>query len=72
MIKVNKPRVSILKGKVKRRTIGFINILTIAKPIATIIAVKKPSICIPGRSREAINTAKPLTSRLRTIFIFSL
>ncbi len=47
MTKVNNPKVIKLNGKVKRRTIGLIKVLTIPSPMATIIAVTKLSTDTP-------------------------
>lgn len=49
MIKVNNPSVTMLKGKVIRSTIGFINVFTTPKPIETRTAVRKLSTFTPGK-----------------------
>ena len=49
IIKVNNPSVTILKGRVIRSTIGFMNVFTTPRPIETTMAVKKLSIFTPGK-----------------------
>jgi hypothetical protein len=68
--KINKPKVTTVKGKVKRSKIGFIKVFTIPSPIETIIAVKKLSMVIPGRRYPATKTANPFIKRFNINFIF--
>lgn len=45
----NKPKVTIVKGKVSNTMIGLIKILSNPKTTATTIAVKGPATCTPGK-----------------------
>lgn len=47
-IKINKPNVIIVKGKVKSKSTGFIKVLIIPKTIAARSAEVKVSTLIPG------------------------
>ena len=58
-IKVNKPRVRIVNGRVRINNIGLMIVLIKLKIIATTIAVKKLSTFTPGRTYAVIQTARP-------------
>ena len=66
-INVKRPKVMILRGKVKIKSTGLIKVLIIPRTTPTIIAVVKLFMLTPGKSCAVIKTAKPLTRRLMII-----
>ena len=68
-IKINKPRVIMVIGKVNRTNTGLIIVLAIPKTTLTIMAEKKSLITIPGRILEVIKTANPFTNKFNNNLI---
>lgn len=54
MTKVNKPRVSMVAGRVRIKRIGFKNVFTTPRTTETSIAVTNESIDTPGITRALI------------------
>jgi hypothetical protein len=71
-IKVKRPRVIILIGSVKRRSTGLITTFKIPRISATISALKKPFIVIPGSNDAVARTAIVTTSQCIKILIFKI
>lgn len=69
MIKVNKPKVKILIGKVKIRMIGRITALTAPNMSAANKAMPKFRTSAPGISQELSSRARALISQINNIFI---
>ena len=67
MTKIKSPRLNTVIGMVKRIRMGFKTAFAIPRMTATTIAVKNPSTLTPGRTYEAIHTARPFIKALTTI-----
>jgi hypothetical protein len=67
----NKPRVTMVIGRVKKIIIGFINILQIDNAITTTIAVEKSLIVIPGSIYARNITERAEAINFKSHFILS-
>jgi hypothetical protein len=70
MTKKKKPKVTMLKGKVKSLSNAPMVTFKTPKIMATKTAVQNPSTCMPEMMAEASKTPKAVNKILKTIFIF--
>jgi hypothetical protein len=68
--KINKPKVTIVAGNVKKINKGLTTIFNKAITTATIIAEKYPDTVTPGKTVAKTNTAKAVNRIFKNVFIF--
>ncbi|MDX1535709.1 MAG: hypothetical protein R3346_03050 [Candidatus Spechtbacterales bacterium] len=70
--KVNKPRVKIFIGRVKKTKIGFMKIFRIPRTNATAKAVRNPETTTPGKMYAVTATARVVISQFISFSIYKI